>query len=197
MSANLLFFSNKCEGSQVLINMMKSEGVLKYFTEICTDNNPHVPREITGTPTLFIKGISEPYVAADAFIWFSKIKQARIQNQMQTMANSQRQYMQNNLSNCLPNKDTVLLGFNKHEMEGISDSFAFVSDNATAVPHSQLSYDNIPNHRILENRYGNEEIKLSEKELIKYSGQILSDRQKQDHIFKNQIDSFMKQVNQK
>lgn len=97
-SANVLFFSNKCEGSQLLISMMQSEGLLKFFTQVCTDNKTKIPSNIERTPTLMIRGIPEPYVANAAFAWFSKIKQWRIQHQMQHMAELQKQYMQNNLS---------------------------------------------------------------------------------------------------
>ena len=196
MSANILFFSNRCEGSQLLISMMQSEGLLKYFTQVCIDNNPSYQNRIM-TPTLMIKGIPELYVTTNAFAWFSKVKQARIQNQMQYMAEAQRKCMQNNLSannNVGPTANSTLLGFNKTEMEGMSDVFAFLSDNASAVPHSQMSYNNIgTNDKIIESRYGNDEEKITKTEQVKYNQSMMSDRQKQDNMFKQQLDTFMNQ----
>src|SRR5580704_4177731 len=96
MSANILFFSNACQGSQALLSLMQGENLTKFFHLICTDNNSKIPPQIKVTPTLIIKGIDTPYVAGDAFVWFSKIKQWKIQMMMQKMSNMQKQYLQAN-----------------------------------------------------------------------------------------------------
>lgn len=78
-------------------------------------------------------------------------------------------------------------------MEGMSDMFAFLADNANSAPHSQLSFDNIENNRIIGEAYGNDEELITESEQIAYHNKLLADRHTQDKMFKAQIDTFMKQ----
>lgn len=205
MSANILFFSNRCDGSSALLSLLHGENLTKYFHLICTDNNNKIPAEIKVTPTLIIKGIQTPYVAGDAFVWFSKIKQWKIQAMMQRMSDTQKQYLQNNQINQLnqpnqpnqPNQlnqsdQTNLLGFNKIEMEGMSDMFAFITEDN--IPHAHFDYTNIGKDNI--EYYGNEstdKVKINEKTQKAKATALESERKKQDQLIKQQIDNFKNQ----
>ncbi len=195
MSANVLFFSNGCDGSQALLSLMQSEGLIKFFHLICTDNNNKIPSQITVTPTLIIRGVPIPYVAAGAFAWFSKVKQWKINTMMQRMADAQKQHMQSDSSanGNSDNSESNLLGFSKAEMEGMSDMFAYLGADETAAPHSQLSYNNIEKDHIIGKSHGHEEDKLDEIQQKQRYHKMESDRKKQEQMFKQQIDSFKNQ----
>ncbi len=40
---NILFYSNYCEGSKLLISLMDQENLTRFFHKICTDNNNKIP----------------------------------------------------------------------------------------------------------------------------------------------------------
>lgn len=145
---NVLFFSNNCEASKHLIALMNGEDLMKFFYTVLTDSNPKVPPGIKVTPTIIIAGVPTPYVAGDAFIWFAKIKQWKLNTLMQNVNASQQQ--------CLGLSDSKsnILGFNPMEMSAMSDMFSFFSKNASnecsdALPQSYVSYANITNDNII------------------------------------------------
>ncbi|AYV85289.1 MAG: hypothetical protein Satyrvirus9_15 [Satyrvirus sp.] len=193
---NILFFSNNCEGSKHLISLMQSENLIRFFHLICTDNNPKIPPQIKVTPTLIIRGVSAPYVAGDAFSWFAKIKQWKINLLMQTISSTQQQYLQS-INNNLVLDDSNILGFSQIEMNGMSDIFSFFSKNIT-----QEREDPLPQSFFVFNNIGNENIFTPPKEDIKdiddkkqklLCNDLEVDRKKQDTIFKQGMDKFIKQ----
>lgn len=195
MSINILYFSNYDESSKHLICLMQTEGLLKYFTQVCKDGNLTVPQNIL-TPTIIIKGVPQPYIQNEAFGWFARIKQWRIDSSFQRMAENQKQYIQHNLnanSNKGATQETTLLGFNKAEMEGMSDIFAFLSNDAGAANHSQLTYDRIGSDKIIGSSHGHDEEILTRKEQTVWGQQLLKERKQQDLTISKQLDEFGKQ----
>jgi hypothetical protein len=192
MSANVLFFSNNCDGSKALISLLNGEKLTKYFHLICTDNNNKIPVEIKVTPTLIIKGMPMPYIAGDAFVWFSKVKQWKIQTLMQRMSEAQKQHIQTNSNIGQQKIEPELLGFNKIEMEGMSDMFAFISEDN--VPHAHFDYTNIGKDSIYYAANENEDKrKISETKQNELTKNLESERKKQDHQIKQQIENFKNQ----
>lgn len=198
-SVNILFYSNNCPGSQHLISLMQQEKLTRFFYMICTDNNPKVPLQIKVTPTLIIKGIPTPYVASDAFVWFSKIKQWKMHMLMQRASAAQQQYLQN-INNNLVTKDSSVLGFSQAEMEGLSDIFAYLQ-NDNAMPHSYFTCNNLGQENIFTPPLEDGQYKVKENAKYKISAtqqkelhnNLEMERRKQDDAFKKNIDNFVKQ----
>ena len=133
-----------------------------------------------------------PYVAGDAFAWFAKIKQWRINMQMQKMSQAQQKYMQSvhqNLGN--PQNEMKVLEFSKEEMDGLSDMFAYLQDGDAALPHSYFSCNKVGQDKIITppqeiNKIGIDRYK-------KINADMERERKKQDETFKRDIENFKKQ----
>lgn len=203
---NILFHSNYCEGSKQLLSLLQSENLVRFFHLICVDNNLKIPPQIKVTPTLILREVPIPYVAGDAFVWFAKIKQWKINMTMQSMNTAQQQYLQN-INNNLGGNNSMLLGFNDSEMNGMSDIFSFFAKNIeqecqNALPQSFFMYNNIGkefietrpldggSYKVSENKH--KITKEQQKEMIT---KLDVARKRQDDIFKQNIDNFMKQYN--
>jgi hypothetical protein len=190
MSANVLFFSNNCQGSQALISLMQGENLTRFFHLICTDKNSKIPPQIKVTPTLIIKGIDTPYIAGDAFAWFAKIKQWKIQMLAQRMNDMQKHYLQANSNFVQSSVDC--LGFNKNEMEGMSDLFAFITENN--IPHAHFDYNNIGQENTFYVANETEDkMKITESKLKQMEKALDMERKKQDVMVKQQLDDFKNQ----
>lgn len=199
---NILFYSNHCECSKLLITMFQNENLLKYFYKICTDNNPKVPSFIKVTPTIIIRGFPEPYVAADAFVWLAKIKQYKVNATMQRMNATQQQYINSNLEI----DKTNILGFVDSEMNGTSDIYSFFSKNIAqecqeSLPQTFFDYDKIGQENIftppLESgsyKMTENYKKLGETEQNKLYNDLKMKRCKQDDAFGKSNDSFIKSI---
>ena len=138
MNINVLFFSNHCEGSQILLSLLQGEKLLRFFKQICTDNNPNVPTEIRVTPTLFIRGIPRPYIAGEAFAWFQKIKQWKNDTLRKRVVNTQRQQM--GFDDATDSTDSnQIYGFSKDEMGGMSDMFACIESDTPLSTHTSTA----------------------------------------------------------
>lgn len=181
-SINILFYSNKCEGSKQLISMMQDENLLRFFHMICVDNNPKIPKQITVTPTLIIRGIPTPYVAGDAFNWFSKIKQWKIN---MILKKSQEKYQDNIEDN--------VLGFNNSEMNVFSDIFSFFSMDVKnecqeSFPQSYVPFDDIGKETIFTPP--NEKSKIDKTKQKLLETELLLKRTNQDDLFKKNIEKI-------
>jgi len=178
---NVLFFSNNCQPSKILINLLTNEKLIQYFTAICTDNNPNIPPYITITPTLIINKFNKPLVAQEAFQWVQKIKQYRINVQLQKLSMSQNQInsINGNLSN---DSNGKLLGFNSIEMEGMSDIFALF-DIDEALPHS---YNFLGQEQTIFTAPENN-TKLTNSTQKKLHDEMLKQRQIQDSQYQKEL----------
>lgn len=206
---NILFYSNNCDASKFLLTAMQKENILRFFHLICTDNNPLVPRQIDRTPTLLIHGNSIPYIGGDAFKWLAKIKEWRIIKQRQHINYMQQQYIKNMNNNLTFNKtDQDLLGFNKAEMDSLSDMFSFFEENINneiqdALPQSYVNFADSDKIQIftppLED--GTYEIsknrqhlyKITKDQQDKMANMIENNRKQEDMYFKNMLDNFKNQ----
>lgn len=177
MNHNIIFYSNLCEPSKHLLSLMDNEDLLKYFYKICTDNNNKVPKAITMTPTILIKGVTRPYVASDAFIWLEKIKQWKINQLMKRIEEN--------------NEKDTLLGYSKHEMSDLSDRFSLYASKMEnecdeSLPQSYFNVSNIGNEKIftppLENggyRFKKGKCAMTEQELSDRTNLLMEERTRQ------------------
>ncbi|AGF85400.1 hypothetical protein QJ854_gp382 [Moumouvirus goulette] len=204
-SINMLFYSNNCEGSKLLLAMFQTESLTRFFHLICTDNNPKLPPHIKVTPTIIIHGIPTPYVAGDAFAWLAKIKQYKYIISMQKMGQAQQQYLQNITGNI---NDNNILGFSEVEMNGMSDIFSFFSKNLAqecqdALPQVFVNYNNLGKEKIFtppleDGKYRitkDSKCKLDAKRQKDLYTKLELDRKKQDKIFEQSIENFKQQFN--
>lgn len=200
-TTNILFYSNNCDASRVLISMMQGENLLRFFHQICTDHNKSLPEFITVTPTLMIRGIPTPYVASEAFVWFSKIKQWKIMVQMQALSAAQQQHLQTTYNN-ISQSDNII-GFTKTEMNSLSDMFAYlIDDSATPssfLPYTRMSNENVDNIFTPPLEDGSYKIDKAVNYKINAAKQknmtlaLEQERRKQDDAIKSSIKEFMKQ----
>lgn len=203
---NVLFFSNKCDGSKLLLSMLGNEKLTQFFHLVCTDNNPKVPSQIKVTPTLIIRGQPTPYVAGDAFVWLAKIKEWKNIMQMKKMDNMQKQYLQNINSNLTD--EINILGFSQAEMNGMSDMFSFFSKDITqetqeSFPQSYFSCSNLGQENIITPPLEDGTYKLNDHAKYKINEtkqrELISNLQKerliQDTTFKKNIENFRNQIN--
>lgn len=123
---NVLFYSNRCQGSKHLIALLDAENLTNYFHLICTDNNPKIPAAIKVTPTLIVRGINTPYVANDAFVWLTKMKQWKA-NKISLAAHHPSSLPKKEIK--IPNETTSVEAFSEIEMNRRSDLFSFFSKN--------------------------------------------------------------------
>ena len=198
MSAiNILFFSNKCEGSKQLLSMLQSEKLTRFFHLICTDNNPKIPKQINVTPTIIIRGVSTPYIAGDAFAWLAKVKQWKMNMIIQKMTSSQQQYLQS-INNNLVSDDNNILGFSAAEMTGMSDMFSSfakqIKDECQdPLPQSYFTCNKLGTENIFTPPTEGDERKIKATEQLKLQKELEATRQKQDSIFKKNINDFREQ----
>ena len=195
---NIIYYSNFCEQSKCLMALMNTEKLLQFFHSICTDSNSKIPLGITKTPTIIISKMPVPYVAGDCFAWLAKIKQYKIQVMYQRASAAQLQYMQTMGQNVGMANDK-LLGFSDSEMAGMSDIFAFLqNDNAmpkSYVTNDMLGKDSIFTPPLEDGSYKTSDhgkYKMSESEQKLKRDKLLTDRKKQDDLFKKQTDEFIK-----
>lgn len=187
---NILFYSNKCMGSQSLISLMQNEGLFKYFTPICTDDPKNIiPKEIKVTPTLFVKNIPTPYIAGDAFTWLDKMKQWKLNEQIKRMSEMQKKH-----SNIDDSNETKLLEYSKDEMGGISDNYAYL-DFDDAIQHCYFNYENIGKENIFTAEDDVEKISATEQK--KLQDNLKKERMNQEKEFKKNIDDFRKEISRR
>lgn len=191
--SNMIFFSNRCDASQILLSLLKNERILRFFEIVCTDNNPNIPPEIKVTPTLLIKRTPQQtdpnqskwtiYQAGQAFIWLEKIKQWRgelLRRHIASVSDSNRS--QSAESKAQEEDLAKIIGFSKEEMSGISDMFALM-DVDEALPHSQMEYNKMggkDDHIYYVGLKKDSEVKLDEESQIKLTKKILEERKKDD-----------------
>jgi len=195
-NVNILFYSNNCEGSQQLISLMQNEKLIKFFHLICLDTHQKLYPQIKMTPTIIIRGVPVPYVGAEAFSWLARIKQWKINIDIQKASAAQKEYLKNINKNLISEEDNQILNFSKAEMDGLSDVFAYLN-NDEPLPHTYFDIQNLGKEKIitppidtLDNRKQKEKHKNTSKNLV---ANIETERKKQDEMFKQHIENFKKQ----
>jgi hypothetical protein len=105
-----------------------NENITRFFILSCIDTTPP-PKGIEYTPTMLIKGVPTPYVGSDVFKWLAKIKEWKRIVIAKKRETKQNKYL-NQISNNLRTEDNNnIMGFNKMEMDSLSDIFSFFSSN--------------------------------------------------------------------
>jgi len=197
---NILFYSNNCDESKLLLSMMQNENLVRFFHLVCTDNNPKIPPQITVTPTLILKNLPTPYVAGDAFSWLAKIKQAKANSMLQKVNVAQQQFLQKINNNLATPENNSILGFSQAEMNSMSDIFAFFSTD-TAFPQTYFECNNFGQESIFtppmeDGTYKvgqHTKYRITESKQKELQNAMESERKKQDEIFKQSIEGFRKQ----
>ena len=88
---------------------------------ICIDDNKNLPPYLSKVPTLIVPDVNKPLEGKNAFMWVNTIFN------FDQETNNFKNNVKDNLESI--EKKQGPGGFTKEEMEGISDSFAFVSDD--------------------------------------------------------------------
>lgn len=202
---NIFFFSNNCDASRCLITQFKNEKIIDFFYQICVDNNPKIPPTITATPTLILKGNPTPYVGSNAFIWFTKIKEWKVNMMMKKLSSDQNNYLSkisnnlntNNILDSNTNTNSNLLGFNEMEMGSSSDIFSFFAKDMdkeceNALPQSYVDYSMIGNDYIFTPPLDPDNDKINSAKQKKICNDLLKTRKDQEIHIKNGIDNFRK-----
>lgn len=192
---NLLFYSERCNTSRNLIEMIKREDLLKYFEMICIDNKlDKIPPMITHVPALITTDTPRPWMGPDAFKWLQNIKYMR-QQQIQDKNNKLQLY------NTIKELESGGPKAFTDEMHGISDNFAY-KDIDNAQPKSfeeygkEVSKDNIIYTPPIDKK------KITKGEQLKLINEFKSDRTVQDKeldkvLKMKQIDEIIKTENEK
>jgi len=137
MSRSIIFYSNKCSYCSQIMNLMQEFNILGNFVKICIDDRRiKIPKQITKVPTLIVPDCNTPLV--DQFVYNWVIKYAPSNNNSSFNDNQNRVQDNNNQNQNSQNQDTQdkdILPFNKMEMTGYSDKFAYL-ENDTPLDHS-------------------------------------------------------------
>lgn len=119
--SNILFYSKYCDRSKSLIQLLENEQLLSYFHKVCIDDDVYLKRKIPMTPVLIIRGVSKPYVASDAFIWLSKMRQCKLKSMIESH-----------------DAKIPWQTFNPHEMTQLDDNYTLI-DQDSAFPQAFAS----------------------------------------------------------
>lgn len=170
---NLLFYSEKCNTSRNLIEMMKREDLLRYFEMICIDDKlDKIPPMITHVPALITTDTPRPWIGPDTFKWLQNIRYMKYQQMEDRNKKSQIVNIIKELEAGGPK------GFTD-EMQGISDNFAY-KDIDTAHPKAfeeygkEINKDNIIYTPPIDRK------KITKGEQVKLINEYRSDRTVQD-----------------
>jgi hypothetical protein len=158
---NLVFYSRTCTTCQNLLKILQTENLLHYFRLYCIDDKlDKLPINIEIVPTIIVANIGRPLVAKEAFEW---VQYAKFTN---TQTNSPIKNTTNRSS---------YLAWNKNEMDGISDGYAYKDVDSGFVHSYQGTKDD--NNIIFTAPETGKMNKNDQDKLIK---NITSKRQEQD-----------------
>lgn len=128
-----VFYSNKCQYCEKLLQTIQKEKLVEQCQLICFETNPEkIPSIITNVPTIIAKNLMKPLVGIETIKWIENIKYF---NQTTNNINS------NNVIN--PNIVSALkdLEYNKSELTTISDHYTNITD--TNIEKPMLDYGKI------------------------------------------------------
>lgn len=172
MNRNIIFYSYKCKTCTNLLQIMKNENLLGYFTLYCVDNNIHnLPPNIKHVPTLIVQGIDKPLLGKETFDWVESVKF----------------FKQQKLAEKKPPKNNIL-GWSNLEMGGKTDTYAY-KDVDKALSHAYFGVGDeekhaiftAPKSQIMNKKQQNSMIKQLEQQRQHQDKQTLS-HMKNDHM---------------
>ena len=73
MSRSIIFYSNKCNYCNQIMNLMNKFNILGNFVQICIDDRRiKIPKQITKVPTLIVPDCNTPLVDQFVYNWVMK-----------------------------------------------------------------------------------------------------------------------------
>lgn len=150
---NLLFYKSDCKLSQVVIQLLNSEGLLNSIDCLDVDKLKKIPSQIKQVPTLILPNLNKILIGKEILIFIQNIKQSKNQfkqEQFIQLNNSiEKEDLQNNQSIQQSNqqinqkpKEKKILGYIQNEMDGFSDKYAYKDINE-APQHNFVNCKNI------------------------------------------------------
>lgn len=197
---NLVFFSNHCDASKHLLFTMRNEKMLQFFTTVCVDNNPRVPKSIRRTPAIVVRGNPKIFVAEEAFMWLARIKQEANNARLRTMTGEQSKYLTAIHGNLEMDKSDVL-AYAPEEMAAMTDQYAFYSEDPRlerneALPQSYFACENMGKDMILTvpledgSFTVSKGCKLSEESMKSSAARLIAARRAEDNSLGEHLRKF-------
>lgn len=160
---NVFFYSEKCQLSRNIMQMLGNEGLVNYFYLFCVDNQLHnLPPGITRVPTMIVVGIDRPLVTTDIIGWINTMKFIKQQNIDKKNEEKNR-----------------LAGFSNTEMGSVSDKFALTNKDM-CLPQNYFGIGDEERNTIFTAPEFDKINKFNQKKLI---NQKERDRKEQDTKF--------------
>ena len=164
---NLLFYKSDCKLSQIVIQLLNSEGLLNSIDCLDVDKLKKIPSQIKQVPTLILPNLNKILIGKEILIFIQNIKQSKNQikqdqfNQLnnpiekEEIQNNQQSNQQENKIN-QKSKEKKILGYIQNEMDGFSDKYAYKDINEA------------PQHNFVNCRNIEQSIYTGQEENIKY-----------------------------
>lgn len=153
---NILFYSNNCNHSKNLIELIKKENKLSNFKLICVDINKNIPANIQKVPTLIVKNLNAPLEGNAAFNWVKTVSKFNEQT-------NNIKYVKKN--NDILVKKSIFKGINKNDSSNMSDNYAFI-ENKDIVKKNMFYIKNKNQKIINKNKKINNNSKNDLKKII-------------------------------
>ena len=181
---NLLFYKSNCKLSQVVIQLLNSEGLLNSIDCLDVDKLKKIPSQIKQVPTLILPNLNKILIGKEILIFIQNIKQSKNQikqEQFNQLNNSIEKENINNQQNNQISKEKKILGYIQNEMDGFSDKYAYKDINE-APQHNFVNCKNI--EQIIYT--GQEEnIKYDDTKLNTLKSKLENERKLQEKEIKN------------
>lgn len=143
---NLLFYKSNCKLSQVVIQLLNSEGLLNSIDCLDVDKLKKIPSQIKQVPTLILPNLNKILIGKEILVFIQNIKQSKNQvkqeqfNQLNNPIEKEEPQL-NQQINQKP-KEKKILGYIQNEMDGFSDKYAYKDINE-APQHNFVNCKNI------------------------------------------------------
>ena len=154
---NLLFYKSDCKLSQVVIQLLNSEGLLNSIDCLDVDKLKKIPSQIKQVPTLILPQLNKILIGKEILLFIQNIKQSKNQFKQEQINQIDKEDLylnqQNHLNNEQPKeqfkeppkeqpKEKKILGYIQNEMDGFSDKYAYKDINE-APQHNFVNCKNI------------------------------------------------------
>jgi len=145
---NLLFYKSNCKLSQVVIQLLNSEGLLNSIDCLDVDKLKKIPSQIKQVPTLILPNLNKILIGKEILLFIQDIKQSKKQvkqeqfNQLNKPIEKEEINNQINQQNNQKPKEKKILGYIQNEMDGFSDKYAYKDINE-APQHNFVNCKNI------------------------------------------------------
>lgn len=138
MSKKTIYYSNKCQHSKELINVINKNGNRNNYSYVCVDNSP-VPPFIKSVPTLLISENNNNKILVGEEI-FSTIT-TNNSNSSQNGVDPEAWH-----GNEMGGSYSDMYSFIEDNSSSISHSFSFLNGNPNTIANTQISGNNTTNN---------------------------------------------------